>query len=78
MENTKMTCPKCGEEMQPGYLQTGTLVAFNKEIHKISLLPKDPEDELIYQEAFTAANFAGHICKACGLVLFDYKNPVKR
>ncbi|MDD4496238.1 MAG: PF20097 family protein, partial [Eubacteriales bacterium] len=37
-----MKCPKCEVEMQSGYLQTGNLIAFNKQRHKISLNPKDP------------------------------------
>ena len=39
-----MKCPKCEVEMQSGYLQTGNLIAFNKQRHKISINPKDPED----------------------------------
>lgn len=39
-----MKCPKCGEEMQNGFLQTSKIVAFNKTRHKISLNPKDEED----------------------------------
>lgn len=70
----EMNCPSCGSEMQPGFLQAGSLVAFNKRRHKLSLNPKDPEDVMIVRNTFAAADFAGYICKGCGLVVFDYKN----
>lgn len=71
-----MNCPKCGKEMTAGFLQAGNLIAFNKRRHKLSLNPKDPEDIVIAQKAFTATDFSGCICKECGLVLFDYQNPI--
>ena len=45
-----MNCPKCGEDMQEGFLQTAKIVAFNKTRHKISLNPKDDEDVMIITE----------------------------
>ncbi|MBC8545446.1 hypothetical protein H8711_00650 [Clostridiaceae bacterium NSJ-31] len=71
-----MNCPNCGKEMQEGFLQAGNLLAFNKKRHKLSLNPKDPEDTMIARKAFTATDFSGFICKECGLVIFDYKNPI--
>lgn len=71
-----MNCPKCGNEMQPGYLQAGNLMAFNKNRHKLSLNPKEPEDTIIAQKAFTGSDFHGYICKECGLIVFDYKNLI--
>lgn len=73
-----MKCPKCGNAMQTGFLQTGPTVAFNETRHKISLNPKTPEDVMIFKNAMWSADFNGHICKKCGLVLFDYKNPLIR
>ncbi|PNV62987.1 hypothetical protein C0033_05510 [Clostridium sp. chh4-2] len=73
-----MKCPKCGEEMQTGYLQAGNLMAFNKKRHKVSLLSKDPEDVMIVQKSFAAADFNGCLCRTCGLIVFDYKNPITR
>lgn len=73
-----MKCPNCGKEMQPGFLQSGNLMAFNKERHKVSLNPKDPEDVMIAQKSFTASDFKGFICKDCGFVVFDYKNILTR
>lgn len=61
--------------MQSGYLQSGTLIAFNKHIHKISLNPKYEDDIMIHKSAFNASNFNGYICKECGLIVFDYTNP---
>ena len=69
-----MECPKCGKDMQPGFLQTAKIVAFNKTRHKISLNPKDKEDIVLASKAFTGRNFQGFICKECGLFVFAYKN----
>ena len=71
-----MNCPKCGKEMDPGFLQAGNLMAFNKRRHKLSLGPKYPGDTLIVSKAFTATDFNGFICRDCGFVLFDYRNPI--
>lgn len=73
-----MNCPKCGRAMQSGFLQAGNIMAFNKQKHKISLNPKDAEDVMIAQKAFTGTDFHGFICKDCGLVVFDYKNNMTR
>ncbi|HIZ55950.1 MAG TPA: hypothetical protein H9671_07080 [Firmicutes bacterium] len=73
-----MDCPNCGKEMQKGFLQAGNILAFNKQRHKLSLKPREPEDTMIVQKAFTATDFSGFICKECGLVIFDYKNPLTR
>ena len=73
-----MKCPKCEVEMQSGYLQTGNLIAFNKQRHKISLNPKDPEDVMVARKSFLSNDFAGFICKQCGLICFDYINPKTR
>ncbi len=73
-----MKCPKCGEEMQNGFLQTSKIVAFNKTRHKISLNPTDEEDVMITRKAFSGTDFQGFICKKCGLVVFDYKNYLSR
>ena len=71
-----MDCPKCGREMNAGFLQAGNLIAFNKQRHKVSLNPKDDEDVTIAKKAFTGSDFNGWICKECGLVVFDYKNII--
>lgn len=73
-----MNCPKCGKEMQSGFLQTGNIVAFNKTRHKISLNSKHEEDVMIAKKALTSSDFHAFICKECGLVLFDYKNVISR
>ena len=53
-----MECPKCGKDMQPGFLQTAKIVAFNKTRHKISLNPKDKEDIVLARKAFTGTDFS--------------------
>ena len=73
-----MNCPKCGNPMQTGFLQSGYILAFNKTRHKISLNPKTPEDVMIFKSSLRSGDFNGLICKKCGLILFDYKNPLTR
>ena len=73
-----MKCPKCGNDMKAGFLQTEKLIAFNKTRHKISLNPKDEDDIMIARKALTGTDFQGFICKECGLIIFDYKNGVTR
>lgn len=67
-----MKCPKCGKEMESGYLQTDKIMAFNQHIHKLSLHPKDEGDLLIVNNMISGANFKGAVCKDCGLIIFDY------
>lgn len=69
-----MRCPKCGKDMQAGYLQTTKIVAFNKRKHKLSLNPACEDDVMIARKAFAGTGFPGFICKACGCVLSDYQN----
>ena len=57
------------------HIQTGNLVAFNRQRHKISLNSKDPDDVLVARRAFMSNGFTGYICKQCGLIVFDYLNP---
>ena len=42
-----MKCPNCGKAMQAGFLQTCSIVAFNKTRHEVSLNPKDKDDVMI-------------------------------
>jgi transposase-like protein len=70
-----LKCPQCGREMLTGYLQSGNKMAFNKHIHKLSLLPKDEQDVLIANNIINACNFSGFICKDCKLITFNYSNP---
>lgn len=73
-----MNCPKCGREMKEGFLQTGNLLAFNKQRHKLSLNPKDEADVMIVKKSFASSDFHGWICKPCGIVVFDYQNVITR
>lgn len=72
-----MKCPNCGKEMAAGYLQGKNLLAFNKELHKGSVNPKDPEDIMIVKNLMAGADFSGFVCRDCGLIVFDYLNPMK-
>lgn len=73
-----MKCPKCEKDMNPGYLQTLKMVAFNKRKHKILLNPECEDDVMIAKKGYAGTDFPGFICKECGLVLFDYENGTTR
>lgn len=66
-----MHCPICGNEMEPGYIQCGSKMAWVKSLHKVSLLPKDGE-VLLGNNVFSGLSFEAHICKTCKKVLLDY------
>lgn len=68
-----MKCPSCNEQMELGYLQTGTRIAWTKRIHKISLLPKKGE-VMLENNLIKGVNFEAYICKKCKKVLFDYSD----
>ncbi len=72
-----MMCPECGKEMQKGFLQAERALAFNKNMHNSNLKPKDAEDVMIAKSIFAWHDFQGFICKAFGLITFDYKNANK-
>lgn len=71
-----MDCPKCGADMPSGFLQTGTLVAFNRTRHKPN--SREEGDVMIARKAFPGTDFPGFLCKACGLVVFDYQHGHSR
>ena len=69
-----MRCPKCGKDMQAGYLQTTKIVAFHIRKHKLSLTTACEDDVMLAGRAFAGTDFLGFIWKACGWGLFDYQN----
>lgn len=66
-----MRCPTCGNEMEPGYIQCGSKMAWVKSLHKVSLLPKEGE-VLLGNNVFLGLSFEAYICKVCKKVLLDY------
>lgn len=68
-----MKCPCCDQEMESGYLQTGTRIAWTKKIHKVSLRPRKGEI-MLENNVFKGVNFQAYICKQCKKVLLDYSD----
>lgn len=68
-----MKCPYCGAEMENGYLQCMRRVAWVKEPHKISLLPKQGE-VLLENNTFKDCIFTASICKSCKKIVLDYSD----
>jgi len=68
-----MICPKCGVEMENGYLQSMRRAAWVKTPHKVSLLPKQGEI-LLENNATKDVVFNADICKSCKIILVDYSN----
>lgn len=72
-----LCCPKCGRPMEPGFLQAQQIMAFNKKRYKFRIFHgEDPDSVILSQRVLSGADFSGYICKDCGLVVFDYKNPI--
>lgn len=68
-----MKCPCCRLEMDKGYLQTGTGIAWTKEIHRTSLLSKG-KDLKQDNNVYSGCNFVAYICKKCKTITIDYSN----
>ncbi|HCX05118.1 MAG TPA: hypothetical protein DHM42_11630 [Clostridiales bacterium] len=68
-----MDCPKCNNEMEQGYLQGMRRVAWVKNKHKVSLLPKQGE---VLLENNNVKDFLlkAWICKNCKKIIIDYSN----
>ena len=57
-----MRCPTCGNEMEPGYIQCGSKMAWVKSLHKVSLLPKEGE-VLLGNNVFLGLSFGNALEK---------------
>jgi len=68
-----MKCPHCGVEMENGYLQCMRRVAWIKEPHKVSLMPKQGE-VLLENNAVKDCIFVASICKSCQKMIVDYSD----
>ena len=66
-----MNCPFCGQEMEQGFVQSGTRILWTKKIHKISLLPKDG-DVLLLKSVLRPSAIPACICKVCKKIVMDY------
>ncbi len=66
-----MRCPGCGEEMEPGFLQSGQRMVWIKTPHKISLLTKKVKyyRKITFLRAFPLRHiFVSHV-KKCSLII---------
>jgi RNase P subunit RPR2 len=68
-----MDCPKCNNEMEQGYLQGMRRVAWVKNKHKVSLLPKQGE-VLLENNYVKDFLLKAWICKNCKKIIIDYSN----
>ena len=69
----EMLCPICHQEMEQGFVQSGTRILWTKRIHKFSLLPKDG-DVLLLKSVLKPSAIPASICKACKTILMDYSD----
>ena len=68
-----MKCPYCNNEMEKGFIQTGNRIAWTKQQHKFSLLPKEGE-VMLGNNMYKGVNFPAYICKKYKKVLLDYSD----
>lgn len=68
-----MKCPNCNNEMEHGFLQGMRRVAWVKNQHKVSLLPKQGEI-LLENNTFKDFIFSAWICKNCKKIVVDYSD----
>lgn len=68
-----MKCPVCQQEMIPGMLRSCDIA----DLYFVPDSSEEPRVTLKKNMVFRSLNFhrKGYICKACEVVLFDYKNP---
>lgn len=73
-----MNCPKCGKEMDPGYLQSDMKVGITwvkkPKAFGLGLFSKD---SVTVSEDFSTpylATVPTHICKTCKIFVGDYSN----
>ena len=74
-------CPKCGSDMEKGFLISARSFFWSAEPHD-NILAYSPWHvftkgvEIIAKESFTSiANVPAYRCRKCKLVLFDYGSP---
>ena len=66
-----MKCPTCGNEMENGFVQALRRMAWVKQQHKVSLLPKNGE-VLLGNNTFSDVTIDAYICKPCKKIVMDY------
>ena len=71
MQDNRMQCPTCHQEMERGFVQSGNVMSWTKRIHKVSLLPRDGE-VLLWQNWLKPSAIPASICKDCKTIMMDY------
>jgi hypothetical protein len=72
-----MKCPYCNKGMEQGFLQGRQRVAWVKNKHKFSLLPKQGEF-LLENNAIKDFILSAQICKSCKIIVVDYADKEVR
>ncbi len=70
-----MKCPKCGNEITSGYLQSDNKVGITwvSQLLPMGLAYWKKDAELVSEELSVGVNaIPAHICKRCKLLLGDY------
>ena len=66
-----MTCPFCHEEMEKGFLQSGSIMVWVKKKHYLSLLPKTGE-VMLDRRYLSNCALPSWICRKCRKVITEY------
>ena len=69
-----MKCPLCDNEMENGFIQAGRVMLWVQKPHKVTLLPRNNEVEIVYEpNPFIIPSIPAEICKKCKKIWFDYE-----
>ncbi|MDR1536946.1 MAG: PF20097 family protein [Clostridiales bacterium] len=65
-----MKCPKCGAEMESGWIQGGQRIIWTPEKHILSLIPRSDGRDIEWKRSYFAIPSAeAHCCRGCGFIL---------
>jgi hypothetical protein len=70
-----MICPKCGEEMEPGYVEAESFVGGMKwrdELHSMKAKIGLGGESISGTDALGFARNLAHRCRNCRLITFEY------
>ena len=66
-----MKCPKCNSEMEAGMIQSGKMIIWTNEKHRVSIHPRK-DDVVLADNPLGGATAPACICRNCTIVIVKY------